>query len=149
MKTITVKYLAVFTICILAAACAPMAQHTSANKGLENVNHAALTKYHENLARTMQSKAEEQKQIVKNRSRVRKFGRNAQLSRNRVIWRINKYEKEAELNFAKAAYHKKIAQEQASHDRYSKPGATKQIDKARIRQEKGVPSRADDFHDAL
>ncbi|WP_143057358.1 hypothetical protein [Nitrosomonas sp. Nm51] len=127
-----------------------MSPHASVGKGTENLNHTALTKHHENLARSMQAKAEEQKKIIKSRSRFSKFGRNAQSAKKRVLWRIHNYEKAAEVNFAKAAYHKKIAREQGRHDTHTNSDATKeQIDKASFRLDKSTPVNSDGLEDAL
>ena len=150
LKTIAVKYFAVFAIFILISACAQINPQTSAGNGIGNLNHAALTEHHENLARSMQAKAEEQKRIINNRSRFSKFGRNARNAKNRILWRIDNYEKAAEMNYAKAAYHKKIAQQQAGREVYTNSEKNReQIDKARFNFDKKAPVNTSIFEDAL
>ena len=106
--------------------------------------HAALAKRYENLAAEMQTKAREQKEILKNKPRTSYFGRNGQHIKKRVAQRIRSYEKAAEINLAKAAAHREIAQEQEKQELFSKPGITnEQIDKAKLRS--NSPSSAEEI----
>ncbi|HNP26227.1 MAG TPA: hypothetical protein PKM20_05780 [Nitrosomonas sp.] len=143
MKTETGKYFLIFSIIILLAACAPMTKFTSVQddeiqfvtqNNKKELNHAVLAEHHKKLAREMRTKVQEQKEILKNKPRTSYLGRNGQRIKKRVARRIHSYEKAVEFNLAKAAHHKKIAQEQANRELFTKPGnAHEQIDKAKFR----------------
>ncbi len=139
------KYFLTFSMIILLAACTPMSKLTVAQadaiqfqsatqNSSEGLNHAVLAQHHEKLAREMRTKAQEQKEILKNKPRTSYLGRNGQRIKKRVARRIDNYEKAVQDNLAKAAHHKKIAQGQANRRLFTKPGTShEQIDKARFR----------------
>lgn len=138
MKTEMGKYITAFLLLTLLAACAPIQPLTSA-QGMElrfaaqnskgDYSHDALAKRHENFASKMQAKAQEQKKILKNKPSTSFFGRNGQHIKPRIFRKIRNYEQAAKENFAKAAYHRKIAQEHA--EQLTKPKeATQKMDKA-------------------
>ena len=70
-----------------------------------DLDHSFLAAQYENLAKEMQAKAEQQKDIFKNKPRSSYFGKNGQSIQKRVKFRIHKYEEAATEYFAKAEYH--------------------------------------------
>lgn len=132
MKSNTGKYVVIFSMFFLLAACAPMTKLSSGQNS--DYNHSVLAKYHENLAEDLQAKALEQKEILKNKPRTSYFGRNGQHIKKRVAQRIRSYEKAAETHLAKAATHRKIAHEQEKQELFTKPGLNiEPIDKAKLK----------------
>lgn len=140
---------AVFSTFFLLIACVPVTALSSTQNS--HHNHAALAEHYGNLAAEMQVKAQEQKEILKNKPRTSYFGRNGQHIKKRVAQRIHNYEKAAEINLAKAADHKRIAQEQAKHEFFGKPGAgSEQIDKAKLRSnDSSSAEERTDFKESL
>lgn len=129
MKNITEKY---FTIIIFLFASALMSSSAFAYKESGNLDHSALAVKYKNMAKEMEAKVEEQKDILKHKPRTSHLGRNGHRIKKRVMSRIQKYEKAAEENFAKADYHTKIAAREAGFEPVAKPGqADGQINKAR------------------
>lgn len=113
MKTITGKYLTIF---ILLIASISMSFSAFAKNENNNLDHAALAVHHENVAKEMQAKAEQHKNTLKNKPRSSYFGRNAHRITKRITYRINKHEKAAEENLAKANYHTTIAAQRAGFE---------------------------------
>lgn len=129
MKTITGKYITILSILFAGALMSSSAIAYNENN---NFDHAALAVQYENEAREMQTKVEQQQDILKNKPRTSYLGRNGHRIKKRVMARIQKYEKAAEENFAKADYHTKIAAREAGLDSVAKPGqADGQINKAK------------------
>lgn len=129
MKTISSKY---FFIFIFTAACVLMSSFAFAKKEGGNLDHEALAVQYENLAKEMQAKVEQQKDIFKHKPRTSYLGRNGPRIKKRITARIRKYEKAASENLAKAEYHLLIAASQEDRGLVSKPGRTdEQIDKAK------------------
>ena len=124
MKTETGRYFLAFSMIVLLAACAPMTKLTSVQEGeikfatqnsKKDLNHTVLARNHEKLAKEMRVKAQEQKEILKNKPST-------------------SYEKAVEVNLSKAAHHKRIAQEQVNQKMFTKPdNAPDQIDKAKFK----------------
>lgn len=131
MKTFTGKYLPIF---ILLFASVSISSSALAKNESNNLDHVALAVQYENVAREMQAKVEQQKDIFKNKPRTSYLGRNGQRIKKRVTSRIRKYEKAAVENLAKAEYHIKIAAQQAGVDSVAKPGQiNEQMNKAKKR----------------
>lgn len=121
-----------FTIFILTVASVLMNSSAFAENENNNLDHAALAVQYENEAREMQAKIDQQKDIFKNKPRTSYLGRNGQRIKKRVTARIQKYEKAAVENLAKADYHTKIAARQEGLESVAKPGqADGQVNKAR------------------
>ncbi|SFK50586.1 hypothetical protein SAMN05216302_10084 [Nitrosomonas aestuarii] len=143
MKTETGRYFLAFSMIVFLAACAPMTKLTSVQEGeikfatqnsKKDLNHTVLARNHEKLAKEMRVKAQEQKEILKNKPSTSYLGRNGQRIKKRVARRIYNYEKAVEVNLAKAAHHKRIAQEQVNQKMFTKPdNAPDQIDKAKFK----------------
>ena len=72
MKTVTEKYLTIF---ILLIASVSMSFSAFAKNESNNLDHAALAVQHENVARAMQAKVEQQKYIFKRKPRSSYFGK--------------------------------------------------------------------------
>lgn len=158
MKTETRKYVTAFSLLTLLAACAPMQPLTSAqdmetrftaqnSKG--DYSHAALVRRHENFASEMLAKAQEQKAILKNKPSTSFFGRNGQHVKPRIYRKIHSYEQAAKESFAKAAYHRKIANEQTGN--FAKPEEPhKKMDKARFRlNNSSSPEASESYNESL
>ena len=77
------------------------------------VNHEALASQYENLAHEMQAKVEEQKDIANHKPRSSYFGKHGQKIKSHIAYKIRKYEKAAADYLQHAAYHHKIAADQA------------------------------------
>ncbi|MBA2483261.1 MAG: hypothetical protein H0V39_02345 [Nitrosomonas sp.] len=122
MKTEIGKYLAVSSILALLVACAPMSPLTSAedteNHSLiqdsgSNIDHITLAKRHENLAKEMQAKVEEQENILQNKSRSSYFGKNGRKIKSHVAFKIREYKQAVQENLEKAAFYRKLAAEKS------------------------------------
>lgn len=129
MKTFTGNYFAIISFLIASVFVSSSAV---AYNDSNNLDHAALAVKHENMAKEMQTKIAEQQDILKNKPRTSHLGRNGHRIKKRVMSRIQKYEKAAEENFAKADYHTKIAARESGLESVAKPGqADGQINKAK------------------
>lgn len=124
MKTSIVKYfmiLPIFATLMMSMSVGTFAagQKVRANSNDNvssndaQVDHIALASQHENLAKEMQAKIQEQIEALNNKPRTSFFGRNGQHIRSHVAYKIRSYEKAVQENMAKAAYHTKIAMEQS------------------------------------
>ena len=122
MKSEVGKYLAVFPTIVLLVACAPMSPLTSAQNiesrstiqdSERDFDHDTLAMRHENLAREMQAKVEEQEEILKNKSRSGYFGKNGRNIKSHVGFKIREYKQAVQENLEKAAYHRKLSAEQS------------------------------------
>ncbi len=129
MKTIAGKHLTVLPIIALLVACAPMSPQSSAQEitnssfirdNGSNFDHDTLAEQHENLAREMQAKIEEQKNILKNKSRSGYFGKNGRNIKSHVTFKIREYKKAVQENLEKAAYHRKLAAKQSDQESAAK-----------------------------
>ena len=76
------------------------------------MEHNALAKRHENLAREMQAQVIEQEAILMNEKHFSYFGRNKQHVESSKVVRIRGCKKAIKENLAKAAYHREIAAQQ-------------------------------------
>ncbi len=111
------KYFSVLLTLTLLVACAPMdsrtsaqdieAHHTTQDGG--NFDHKALAKKYEGLAKDMQAKVQEQKKIINQKSRSSRFGKRGKNIKSHVAHKIDKYEKAAQENLDKAAYHREMS----------------------------------------
>lgn len=129
MKAFTGNYFAIISFLIASVL---MSSSAVAYNDSDNLDHVALAAKHENMAKEMQTKISEQQDILKNKPRTSHLGRNGHRIKKRVMSRIQKYEKAAEENYAKADYHTKIAAREAGLESVAKPGqADGQMNKAR------------------
>jgi hypothetical protein len=108
MKTAATKCFAFFSLLVFLAFGMSMNAVAS-----EVVNHEALAGQYENLAQEMQAKVEEQKDIVNHKPRTSYFGKHGQNINSHIAYKIRKYEKAAAEYSQQAAYHHKIAADQA------------------------------------
>ena len=108
MKTAAIKCFALFSLLVFLAF--GMSMNAVAN---DVVNHEALASEYENLAQEMQAKVEEQKDIVNHKPRTSYFGKHGQKINSHIAYKIRKYEKAAAEYSQQAAYHHKIAADQA------------------------------------
>lgn len=122
MKLKIGKYFTVFPIFALLVACAPMSPITSihdsealnATQSNESkLDHNALAKQYENLAREMQAKEREQEELLEHKPRSSFFGKNRRNSRSQVALKAHEYEHAAQEYLEKADFHRKIAAMQA------------------------------------
>ncbi|SEO62815.1 hypothetical protein [Nitrosovibrio sp. Nv6] len=121
----TRKFFAALSLSLLAA-CAQVSPHeavhnTNVRKAAQNArtrsDHDALTKYFEDAAREMQTKAEEQKHLLEHyEEKGYLYGRQAQDLKSHTAALLRKYEANAEENIKEAAIHRQMAQEQAKRD---------------------------------
>ncbi len=99
-----------------------------------HVDHVAIAEQHRRLAGEMQTKRDEQVEILRNKPSTSFLGRNGQYLKSRIINKIHEYEQVAQENLAKAAYHSAIAAEQASRNSAGQSGhMSDHLNKARIR----------------
>ena len=147
MKSNTGIHVTVFSTFFLLIACAPMTA-LSSTQSSEN-NHVAVAKRYEDLAAEMQNKAQEQKEILNKKPRTSYFGRNGQHIKKRVAKRIRSFEEAAKLNLAKAADHRRIAQELAKQNNYSTRSGNEQIEKARFKSNSSSSEKRSDFKESL
>ena len=107
MKAV-LKSFAVLPLFVLLAFGAPV------NAGANDVaNHEALASQYEKLAQEMQAKIEEQKDIANHKPRSSYFGKHGQNIKSHIAYKIHKYERAAADYSQQAAYHHKIAADQA------------------------------------
>lgn len=107
MKTETRKYFAVFPALALLIASVSMNSFAS-----DVADHDVLAGQFESLAKEMQAKVAEQKDIFNHKPRSSYFGRNGQRVKSHVAYKIRKYEKAAADYLEQADYHHAIAVEQ-------------------------------------
>lgn len=111
------NYFSVLLTLTLLVACAPMETKTSAQdieahhtiQNGSNFDHDALAKKYEALAKNMQAKVQEQKEVFKHRSRSSRFGKRGKNIKSHITYKIDRYEKAAQENLDKAAYHRKMS----------------------------------------
>ena len=84
--------------------------------------HDALASQFENLAKEMQAKVEEQKEIVSHKPRSSYFGKNGQNIKSHIAYKIRKYEKAAAEYLEQAASHHAMAAEQTGLKSTAKQG---------------------------
>lgn len=89
------------------------------------VNHGVLATYYEQHADDLHVKIEEQVEALSHKPRTSFLGRNGQNIKKHVEYKIHEFEKEAEDSMKKAAYHKKIAEEQSFRPTFADSGKTK------------------------
>ncbi len=123
MKKELKKYFAILPICVFLAACASTDPLTSVQdfevrnviqNNSSNLDHENLAEQYENLANDIKAKAKEHKNIITKKLRGRSFKKNGWHFKSRAALIARKYEKSAQENLARAAYHKRLAAEQAS-----------------------------------
>ena len=115
----------------LVAACAQLSPHeavqnTNARRVIQNArmrgDHDALSEYFEDAARKMQAKAEEEKKLLDHyEEKSYLYGRCAQDLKAHTAALLRKYMKKAEENMMQAAFHRKVAREQAQSDLHPRP----------------------------
>lgn len=127
----TRKFFAVLSLSLIAA-CAQVSPHeavqnTNIRKAAQNArtrsDHDALTKYFEDAAKEMQTKAEEQKHLLEHyEEKGYLYGRQAQDLKSHTAALLRKYEASAEENIKEAAAHRQMALEQAKRDFAARDG---------------------------
>ena len=110
----------------LLAACAQISPHeavqnTNVRKAPQNArmrgDHNALTKYFEDAAKEMQTKAHEQKELLEHyEEKGYLYGRQAQDLKSHTAALLRKYEANADENIRAAAAHRQMALEQAKRE---------------------------------
>lgn len=141
MKIERSKIFAIFSISALLVACAPMSPHTSAQdpenstfiqNGDRSIDHHTLAKRHENLAKEMQAKVEEQEDILKNKSRSGYYGKNGQHIKSHVAFKIREYKQAVQENLEKAAYYRKLATEKSDRGSAAKMQQNNDLKKIKL-----------------
>jgi hypothetical protein len=127
----TRKFFAVLSLSLIAA-CAQVSPHeavqnTNIRKATQNArtrsDHDALTKYFEDAAKEMQTKAEEQKHLLEHyEEKGYLYGRQAQDLKSHTAALLRKYEASAEENIKEAAAHRQMALERAKRDFAARDG---------------------------
>lgn len=134
MKTETAQYFAIvsfFTFIIFVAPMSSFAtdqisEFDSTVSNIEgNADHNALAHFYENQAKEIQAKIDEQIEALSHKPRSSYFGKHGKDIRKHVKYKIDQFEKAAEENLQKAAYHKKMAEEQSNRPAYAESGKTK------------------------
>jgi hypothetical protein len=103
----------------MIVSCAPMSPYEAVNspslhKTVQNArtrnDHDALTRYFESLAKEMQVKAEEQKELLQHyQEKSYLYGRQAQDRQSHTWALMVRYEQAAKTSLSKAASHREIA----------------------------------------
>ena len=116
----------------LLAACAQISPHeavqnTSIRKAAQNArtrsDHDALTKYFEDAAKEMETKAEEQKKLLEHyEERGYLYGRQAQDLKSHTAALLRKFKANADENIREAAVHRQMALEQAKREFAAREG---------------------------
>lgn len=129
MKTST--FFAAFSLGILAS-CAQMSPHEAVHsinvrRTVQNArirtDHDALAKFFEDVAREMETKAAEQKQLLEHyEEKSYLYGREAQDLKSHAAALVRKYHETAEENIKEAAAHRLMAVEQAQHESTGRDG---------------------------
>ena len=92
-------------------------RHHSASFEVEPSSYEAIAKYHENLAKEIQAKLQEQKKLLKEyEDRSYFYGAKGQDLRSHTSANIRYYENLVEENLRKAAIHYRLANEQKERD---------------------------------
>ena len=130
MKTETVLYSTLVLIIAFIIFAAPTSSFASefdstASNSQGNVDHNAMANFYENQAKEMQARIEEQIEALSHKPRSSFFGKHGKNIRKHVEFKIDQFEKAAEDNLQKAAYHKNMAAEQSGRPAYAKTGKTK------------------------
>ncbi|MCB1986285.1 MAG: hypothetical protein H6936_00915 [Burkholderiales bacterium] len=134
MKTDTAQYFTLVSIvafCIIATPMSAFATDQIAEFDLNatntqgDVDHNALAHFYENQAKVMQTKIDEQVEALSHKPRSSYFGKHGQDIKKHVKYKIDQFEKAADQNLQKAAYHKKMAEEQPNRPAFAKSGRTK------------------------
>ncbi|PTN11935.1 hypothetical protein [Nitrosomonas aestuarii] len=129
MKTETKTYFTILSVVLFMIIAAPMTafatqqdekENLTLHSNQENVDHHALAYHHEDLAKGMQAKIQEQIEAFNNKPRSSFLGRNGQHIKKHVVYKIREYEKTAQAHMKKAAYHSHMAAEQLYHDSIAK-----------------------------
>lgn len=72
-------------------------------------DHAALASEYESLAKEMQAKIEEQKEILEHKPRTSRFGKHGKDVKSHIAYKIHMFEQAEQEYLEKAAYHRAIA----------------------------------------
>jgi len=98
------------------------------------VDHTALARQHEHLAKEMRAKAQKKEEILRTKPSTSFFGKNGKYLKSRIVNKIRNYEQVAQENLEKAAYHRTIASEQASRKYVEDPiQIDSQINKVKVK----------------
>lgn len=116
----------------LLAACAQISPHeavqnTNIRKAAQNArtrsDHDALTRYFEDAAREMQTKAQEQKTLLEHyEEKGYLYGRQAQDLKSHTAALLRKFEANADENIREATAHRQMALEQAKREFAAREG---------------------------
>lgn len=114
------NYFAVLPILVLLVISAPMSLAAAIinieSKGYQTIknalDHDALAKRHENLAREMQAQIKKHEAMLMKEPQFNYFGKNKQHIQSSKIVRIRGCKQAIKNNLAKAAYHREIAAKQ-------------------------------------
>ena len=116
----------------LLAACAQISPHeavqnTNVRKAAQNArtrsDHDALTRYFEDAAKEMQTKAQEQKTLLEHyEEKGYLYGRQAQDLKSHTAALLRKFEANADENIREAAAHRQMALEQAKREFAAREG---------------------------
>ncbi|GJL71965.1 MAG: hypothetical protein NMNS01_11640 [Nitrosomonas sp.] len=121
MKTAAKKSFTIFSIFAL------LILGVSANATASSTEeHDVMATQFENLAKEMQAKVIEQKEIVKHKPRSSYFGKNRQRIKSHIAYKIRKYEKMAAEYIAQSAYHHDLAAAQTGLKTVSKQAGNKE-----------------------
>lgn len=116
----------------LLAACAQISPHeavqnTNIRKAAQNArtrsDHDALTRYFEDAAKEMQTKAQEQKTLLEHyEEKGYLYGRQAQDLKSHTAALLRKFEANADENIREATAHRQMALEQAKREFAAREG---------------------------
>ncbi|MDR4514088.1 hypothetical protein [Nitrosomonas sp.] len=107
------QYVTTATIAAFMLFALPMSAFAAdQNVKPNHADHDALVLYYEAQADEMLTKIDEQIDAFKHKSRSSFFGEHGQNIKKYVKYKIHEYEKAAEENLEKAAYHKQLAEKQ-------------------------------------
>lgn len=120
MKKEIINYFAVLPVLALLVISAPMSVAATLIKVDSDVyqnirsalDHDALAKRHENLAKEMQAQLEEQEARLMNEMHFSNRGKNKQHIKSSKVVKIRGCRHAIKKNLAKAAYHREIATKQ-------------------------------------
>ncbi len=125
------KLIAVFALVTVAMPISSFAAEQNlefnpeAMNGNTVANHVELATHYEKHADELYAKIEEQIEALSHKPKSSFFGKNGQHIKKHVEYKIHEFEKEAEDSLKKAAYHKRIAEEQSIRPTFAASGKTK------------------------
>lgn len=113
--------------------------HDATQSSNGNLNHSALAREHDHLAKEMLNKVQEQEEILEHKPSTSFLGKNGQHIKSHIAYKIHRFEQAAQENFEKAAYHRAMAAGQGSPESVAQPAQSEnQINKAKIKSNKAT-----------